>query len=197
MFIDIVILPPYELRGVIQKSAPKIKKLSGVSFVVDNRKLLPHLSLFHLNILPSKLPLVIKALKQVLENQNLVKVTGLKKNTTTQFFDYTVKNSKPLQNLHERVVLGLKEFRKGPMWAKFYIAPDRSSFMKNYGAPGVMENFRPHITLGGIRGKVNIEELILNIAEPKPGSFLGTQVAVTKVNGYWQVLKILQTIKLK
>lgn len=197
MLLDVVILAPLPLRKAIGKQSLRLKKEFKLLYAVDNKKLIPHISLFHLSIEPKNLSQVEKKLKTVVATQKAfpIKLDGVK--SGAQFFSYGIENSKNLYQLHKKIVSGLKDLRRGPMAGKFVFAKGREKIIQEYGAPWVLKYFSPHITLGGVKKLSDVVQVTKAIPKPILNSFKADEIAIVEVNSYWQVVKIIKEFKLK
>lgn len=196
MLLDIVILPPAKIRDKIEKAITK--SVAGIAhgFVVDNRKLIPHLSLFHIRTSAQRLPKLYTVLEDILTRY---KPLAISKSGFYGFGPYAcfeTNNPAKLGQLHREVVFRCHNLRTGamPSTTKKLTTWDREYFRK-YGSRHLLGNFRPHFTLAQLRNEKDIDKLDKRLWNIR-FKFLADTVAVTEVNKYWQVTKILKTFKL-
>ena len=67
MLVDIVILPPPEIRRKIGRTIKRSVGKSPAFFVVENQRLIPHLSLWHLRISANEIGNLIEELKRAVK----------------------------------------------------------------------------------------------------------------------------------
>src|SRR3989338_8351103 len=79
MLLDIVILPPEKIRQKIGQAAQKAVGRVPHGLIVDNKKFIPHLSLFHIRLSVRRLQELYLALKTILRSYKPQKIrkTGL------------------------------------------------------------------------------------------------------------------------
>ncbi|MCH8069203.1 MAG: 2'-5' RNA ligase family protein [Candidatus Marinimicrobia bacterium] len=116
MLLDIVILPPKKLRDDVGKKISNIAKGRPYTYLVDNKKLIPHLSLFHININKRNLPELSEKIRVVLEHHKPFNIRSVK------FGHPSVKNgqvffllakSRALKKLHTDIVNSCHSLRAG------------------------------------------------------------------------------------
>ena len=106
MLVDIVILPPEKIRNMV---GVRVRKAFGNSpnfFVVDNKNLIPHLSLWHLRTSEKKLPKIAEELKRVVSSQKQVKIISSKFREIPKYkgcLEFPVKNNNSMRFLQKKV----------------------------------------------------------------------------------------------
>lgn len=203
MLLDIVILPPAGLRQKIGLAVKKAVNGLPYDFVVDNSKLIPHLSLYHLRVKSSRLKIVEAEIKNIAENFKAFKVKsvmfGPYEAEPTIYFHLS--KPKILQALNKVVVARCQKFRAGLLFARYknkskYSAKD-NAYIKKYGTPwSVEKNFKPHLTmlkLKNIRDVKKVTQAIKN----KRFEFTANTLAICKINVKGQVYKIIKKFNLK
>ena len=81
MLIDIVVLPPEKLRRRIGERTKKSARGISAGFIVDNKKFIPHLSLWHINTSRERLKKIEVELAKLVKKSK----TGFDKIIRTQF----------------------------------------------------------------------------------------------------------------
>lgn len=199
MLLDIVILPPRKLRNKIGKFTTNLKKRIPHLWKVDNKKLIPHVSLFHLQIKKDGFKDVVEFVEIVAKKHKALVLSFTKPEFIGVYYGINIKNIRPLNKIHRAVVFGTRNFRTGQM--PLVHSPKSKlakKYIKEFGAPGVLRNFNPHITLGGVKNLKNTETVVkAAISKRKFSTFLADTIAIALVNNYWQVTKILKKFKLK
>lgn len=196
MLLDIVVLPPKELSSAIARAARGLKKEFSFDYLVDDKHLLPHISLYHLQIQAKDLPVVIRVLKELARTQNKITVQLGTVEAKRTIFAYPLLKSKQWQKLHEVVVRNLMDLRNGVMRAAFNFPPGSEDVVKKYGSPFVMELNWPHITLGRTTSADDIPSVLKIVPKAKPFKFDVTEIAIAEVNTEWQVKRIIKKIQL-
>jgi hypothetical protein len=203
MLIDIIILPPKNFRLKFGKLGLRIKMSFPAFYAVDNKKLIPHLSLFHIKT--SKINAVTEKVlakfsgskslmiypKQIafhnIGNSYLIGGLGAKKTSALQFF-------------HESAVRALYKFKSGPAFKpqKYYNRRQRYYRTHFGGNPHMLEFYNPHFTLARLKMLSPAQKLELNkLLRTKFIAFKADTIAVAQTNKNHQVIKILKEFKLK
>lgn len=198
MLIDIVILPPENIRKKIGK---KIKKEIGNFsnfFVVDNIKLFPHLSLWHMRISKIEVNNIAKKLKQIAKGQKQIKISSSGFHTLDKYkgcIEFGVKRNKSLIQLQHKIFQNIYSYKLGimPQFASFLgiIYPkEKLQEIKKYGRS---LGFTPHFTMGWLKNEENLAEVIRKMREIK-FSFLAKEIYICEIDKWWQVKKIIKKI---
>ncbi|MFH0828687.1 MAG: hypothetical protein V1907_00705, partial [Candidatus Kerfeldbacteria bacterium] len=118
MLIDIVILPPQNIR---KRIGGKIKREINDYpnyFIVDNNKLIPHLSLWHLKISKEKLITITEKLRQIIKGQKQIKISSSGFHALEKYkgcIEYKVKKNKDLAYLQRKVFKNIYPYKSGAM----------------------------------------------------------------------------------
>ncbi|MDP4000898.1 MAG: L-threonylcarbamoyladenylate synthase [bacterium] len=200
MLLDIVILPPKNIRDKIGKLTKKYGFKYPNVFIVDNKKIIPYLSLFHINTSRSELQKIILVIKKIVKNHHAEKIHSIqfKVNKKNGIFEYVLSNNAGLRSLQKEVFLSIHPFKTGLMPAPrpyrdvFLTSKKQKQEHKKYGRP---MGFGPHFTLGMLKNPKNGKKIAQNMKFDF--EFLGNTVAITEVNKWWQVTKVLKVFKLK
>ena len=199
MLIDIVILPPKNTRKMVGNFGNKIKSELSLDWFVDNKKLIPHISLYHIRIDKNKLPSVLFETGKIFVKSKKIPINFTQASGHYPYYGIGVKKSDKLYKLH-KIALTLKFLRKGEMP---FIHPPKTvlakKYAQTYGAIGILNRYNPHITLGSINKESDFEKVSKKVNENKIKfkSFTATSIAITEVDKFWQVKKIIKEFKLK
>ena len=201
MLLDIAVIPPKNIRSTIAQLTKKIDKKFGLRWRVDNRKLIPHITLFHLLADNSDLPDILSTTERLAKKVQPLNLHFGPIQMGHLAFGVNIIPTGNLQEMHEMAVANFNKFRSGVTYDKFPSPPKHLSalgkkYLKKYGMPGVMKNFRPHITLGMPQTPREIDQIISYTNRFKLPKFRADTLAVTKINQYFQVIEIIKTFRL-
>lgn len=119
MLVDIVILPPAKLREKLGKQITKATKGYPHIFVVDNKKFIPHVSLFHLRSSRDRLSRIFAIVQDIIKDYKLksLKLTqfDVGEEQGRSWVGIGLSNSKGLIQLHKAIVDGSKDLRTSMM----------------------------------------------------------------------------------
>jgi len=197
MLINIVLLPPKELSEKIGRFVRKLSKIYKLQMAVDNKKLLPHISLLHIKTLPSRLSAIIETIKAISQKHQAKPIKLAKPKIGSDYFASNLAQSKTLMALHKEVVLKIHQFktgfssvgnRKGKRLERLYI--------KKYGAGNILKYFQPHITLGIVKNPRDLSRIKPVLSKLRFRGFKSNRLALTQVNSRHQVFKIIKEFKL-
>ena len=200
MFLDIVILPPADISRAVGKLTAKLARSFLFRMRVDNKKLYPHISLYHLLLPRGRVKTVVAEVSRLVAEQKRIPITFQEVRGGKVYFGASVKNTKALFRLHQKILLGLRKFHvgvpKAPRGASQPAQP--TPYLKKFGLENVLKSFWPHITLLGLKYKEDAEEVLRAANREKYlENFFADNVSVAAVNRYWQVYKVIKTFKLK
>ena len=198
MLIDIVILLPKNLR---RKIGIKMKKEMGHFpnfFVVDNIKLIPHLSLWHMKTSKNGINKVAQELKQVTKGQRPIRISSSKFHTTEKYrgcIEFSVKKNGDLVILRQKVFQKINSYKTGimPSFASFLkikYSKEKLREIKKYGRP---LGFGPHFTMGWLKNEKDIAGVARKMQKVK-FSFLVNEIYICEIDKWWQVKKIIKKI---
>lgn len=200
MLLDIVILPPKTLRNKIGSTFKKeITKFDYV-FTVDNKKLIPHLSLWHLKTSEAEIDRITQELKKVIKKQRSISITTTGLEIDKEYkecLSLSVRESKTLNDFQQKVFQTIHHLRTGvmPQFAAEF-RKWRGKMLeeaKEYGKP---LGFNPHLTAGWMKNDGDAKKVIKNVGKLK-FTFLVKEIYICEVNEWWQVKKIIKKIKFK
>jgi len=118
MLIDIVILPPKNIRRKIGAKMKKEIVDMPNFFVVDGVKLIPHISLWHMKTSKKKVDKIAQELKKIISEQKSIKIISSKFNTSKKhkgYLGFSIKKNKDLVSLREKVVQKIYSYKTGIM----------------------------------------------------------------------------------
>lgn len=202
MLLDIVILPSEKVRKSVSTLTKKISEKFPLRFRVDNKKLIPHITLFHVLIKDADLANVQREMELVIKGKKKMNLSFSGIKSGSYAIGASIKPSSSLSGLHKRVVKKINKYRSGKTISKFKLPIlnlDRLKrrYIKEYGVSGIFDFFWPHVTLCLLKN-IGDSRAAQKLAEKyKLPRFQADTVAITKVNNYFQVTKILKTFKLK
>ena len=195
MLLDIVILPPQKLRQEIGKNIRIAVGSYPHVFLVDNKKLIPHLSLWHVNTSRDRIGDIEKESKQIVRNQKPIKINSdnfryleERKNN----IEFTVKENRALASLREKVFKKVYPYKTGampPFFGKW--KPEKMEQVRKYGRP---PEFHPHFTMGWLKHEEHSPDVVKRMKGVK-FSFLANEIYICEVDEWWQVTKIIKKIK--
>lgn len=195
--IDIVLLPSEEMMDKAIEVNKDLLKENPPKIVLNKKTCLPHISLMMAIIEEKDLPEIRKKLQEVTDNfesfdliTNSTSIGELPNGETTPAF--IIEKTVKLQELHEKVMNGLKSFCSKKSAAEMFFNPSEVdeltvNWVSNYPKKSSYEKFNPHITLGFGR-----------IKNPMscPINFKANRLAVCQLGSYCTCRKILIDIKL-
>lgn len=198
MLIDIVILPPEKIRNMV---GVRVRKAFGNSpnfFVVDNKNLIPHLSLWHLRTSEKKLPKIAEELQQVVGKQKPIKIISSKFRGIPKYkgcLEFPVKNNNSMRSLQKKVFENVHKYKTGIMpsfapFLKLKVSKQKSKEVKKYGR-GL--GFHPHFTMGWLKNEEGISGVVKNMQKVK-FNFFAKEIYICEVDSWWQVKRIIKKI---
>lgn len=198
MNLDIVLLPTKPLSRKIGNMVLKLGKKFPLVWAVDDRKLLPHISLLHLKVNPRRIPEAANALKLLSQNRQKMVLSFGGVYAGDRFFCAKIKKSPRLYLLHQDVVKSIARFRSGitHLSAKAK-SQTQKDYFKKFGVANILIFFRPHITLGMVKNRQDKNLILRALAARSLAKFDAVRLAVAKVNSYHQVVKIIKEFKLQ
>ncbi len=198
MLIDIVILPPKNLRKKIGiKMNKEIGHLPNF-FVVDNMKLIPHLSLWHMKTSKKVVDKIAQELKQVIEGQKSIKISSSEFHAIEKYkgcLEFSVKKNKDLVVFRQKVFQKTYIYKTGtmPQFASFLRIKYSKEKLKEIKKYGRSLGFGPHFTMGWLKNEKDIARVVKKMRKVK-FSFLAKEVYICEIYKWWQVKKIIQKI---
>lgn len=196
MLLDIVILPPQNIRKRFSAIAKKADDVCKSDILIDNKKLIPHCSIFHINTSAARLSKLYKAIQSL---------TSLHLTTTLQtngyhdselgWLDFQLTGYRSLKKLRTNIIKVCAPLRTGmmPPWRHRNLTSQEKSYRRKYGVSYSPKTYSPHLTIGKFNTKCikKIKELL----KTEQLSFKVDNITICRVNKYWQVTKILKQFK--
>lgn len=200
MLLDIVILPPANLRNKIGKAVIQATAGHPCRYVIDNKKLIPHMSLFHIRTSSQRFPELGRKVKIVISKYcpQIVRNTGLRAYEGI-WGTILLTNNKALQKLNKHIVQECYKLRTGQMPWNSKEKPKGPALKKRlkYGTQhNIGKTFVPHFTVFAAPDETSAQKILKKLESFK-FSFRGDTIAICRVNSNHQVTKILKTFRLK
>jgi len=202
MLIDIVILPPQSFRKKFGKIGLALKGRMPLFYAVNNKELIPHLSLFHLRT--NKVKKVSDTLVSVAASFKSLKISPTKFDLHNISGEYLIgglgaKVTKDMQFLHEAIVKSLYKLKSGPAFKaqKYYNSKQEYYRTKFGGNPNMFEFYSPHFTLARLK-ILDVEQRrrLEKMLKVKFLSFQAREIILAQTDGNHQIVKILKKFKL-
>jgi len=170
-----VILPPKSVRIFAGKIAPKVAGLHAHWFVVDNRKLIPHNTLFSVQLPKAKLHSLFRQASEVLQNHKpfQLRIIGFETDDGG-WLALDIKSDKNLNRLRSDLAKKI----------------NKNGFVTKLRQP-----YRPHLTLTKFKQEQIAQEVKFEL-KPIKKEFIADSIAICLSNNFSQVTKILKTFKL-
>ena len=169
-------------------------------YVVDNKKLIPHLSLFHINTSSGNINELTGRVKEVISKYKPIKIRSIefRKSPNSSSLWFRLSGKRNLKKLHEEMVISCNDLRTGEMPWNPKRKPTRQEKenRKKYGVQHVFQRFNPHLTMAKLTDGRHAKKIILEMKNVK-FSFLVNEIAITEVNNWLQVTKIIKRFRLK
>lgn len=202
MLLDIVILPPDNVRKKVAKALKRA--IAGVKheYVIDNRRLIPHLSLLHLRVERRNFFRLAEAVQEVVSKYKPFKI----RSTRTlpypghdRVSNLLFQKTPAMKKLNQEIVLECNGFRSGPLfwwYRKHKFGTREKKYIQKYGSYwSVEKNFNPHFTLARTLSAEGNRLVIKRFRKFKM-SFIADTIALCRINTNGQVTKILKTFKM-
>jgi 2'-5' RNA ligase len=200
MLLDIVILPPAKLRESIGEKIRQATKNMPAVFVVDNRKLIYHLSLFHIKLSERRLMKLEAVVGDIVKKYRSCNIRPLAfENYSPNEVWCRLSNNKILKNLNKEIVESCYTLRTGAMpWSgkKPPAGLDKKLRIKYGTQHNIGKRFVPHFTIAEFRDP-EITDRLVTILKSINFSFLADTVAICEVNRQHQVVRVIKKFKLK
>lgn len=199
MLLDIVILPPKKLRRKIGKAIKKAVGGRPAGFIVDGKKLIPHLSLWHLNTLKDRIGKIEKELRRIVKSQESFILSSTEfafsKMRSGIVGSFNIRKSKQLASLRQKIFKNthrlktkmMPEFKPFGVWTGKSLKEARK-----YGRP---VDFHPHFTMVWLKNEKDAL-VVKNIMDRTKFRFVAKEIYICEVNKWWQVTRIISKINL-
>ncbi|OGG58854.1 hypothetical protein A2765_00540 [Candidatus Kaiserbacteria bacterium RIFCSPHIGHO2_01_FULL_56_24] len=198
MRIDIVLLPSKKVSDALGGISASLHRKIPMVFCVDNKKLLPHVSLYHLNVRQQQLNSLSNTVSKLAHKRKAipVRITGSTKGKN--WFSLNINKPRALTLLHTDVVKTCKKFHDGPMrWPTPITTRQERAYVKKYGAPNVLKNFSPHFTLGWTKREKDLKRIVDELKKMESRELDIQRIAIAEVDVHCQVFRIIKELKLK
>jgi hypothetical protein len=201
MLLDIVILPPTTLRRRLGLAIRKAAEGFSVKYVVDNKKLIPHISLFHMNmkITRERISELDKSIHNSLSSFRPTIIRCRKIIAVDGELSYILSNPPSVKALNKSAIKNCVGLRTGIMpW----LPKRRPTILekKNRELYGVHYNigkmFNPHFTMLKMNRSHDVK-MVFQKLKLRHFQFKANTIALCKVNRRHQVTKILKKFMVK
>lgn len=198
MLLDVVILPPKGVRRKIgSKLEKEIKKLPHI-FIVDNKELIPHVSLWHLRISETKIHILARELRKITKGQKPIKITSTDLHIVGKYkvcLSLAIKKSTALEKLQQKVFQISYPLRTGmmPQFAPVFghWTGRKLEEAKKFGKP---LGFTPHITAGWMENEKGAQQIVKNMKGVR-FDFWAKEIYICEIDRWWQVRRIIKKIE--
>ncbi|MFA4818381.1 MAG: hypothetical protein WC621_00910 [Patescibacteria group bacterium] len=197
MLLDIVILPPYKIRNLVGQAVVKSVGDFKYKYIIDNKKLIPHVSLFHVNINKRKLSNLVAAVKKSINNYQPVKISTKNILVDGNGVWILLSNHKSLINLNRKMVRYCYPLRDGMIpWMSKRLPTKLEKFNREkYGTHyNIGKAFRPHFTMVKLKFDADAK-IVGQRMKIIRFFFTANTIAICQVNNYCQVTKIIKKFK--
>ncbi len=202
MELDVVLLPPKKLSRKIGNLVRAVGRKVPLKVAVDDRKLLPHVSLLHIEANQSGVRRIASNLGIFVRHQAKLKLefTGFRMagGVFGDFFMAGIRKSPKIYSIHKNVVEEISPLRSSVS----HLPPKNPNelhkvYFKKYGVGNILKFFDPHITMGSLKNLKDSKSVLQFLSKTKFKTFTADRVALTKVDVNHQVTKIIKEFKLK
>jgi len=198
MLINIVILPPEKIRNIVGDRMNKEFGNFPNFFVVDNKSLIPHLSLWHLKTSEKRLLEIAEELQRVVDKQKPIKIISSRFREIKKYkgcVEFPVKTNKSLDILQKKVFQKIYHYKAGsmPPFASFLKLPRTNKKILEVKKYGRSLGFHPHFTMGWLKNEKDISGVVKNMQKVK-FNFLTKEIYICEVDRWWQVKRVIKKI---
>jgi L-threonylcarbamoyladenylate synthase len=192
MRLDVVILPPDNINGKVGELAKKLDQKYDLIFKVDNKKLFPHVTLFHLDTKKTNLAKIRKQIEKISKRWKGFELVYAKPGySDSGYFNFELQKSRDIYRLHQAVVGSLykysdKKRHKG-------LSGLENKYYAKYGSRRILKLYQPHITIGRHSG--NNGRVVKDI-KAEFSSFVADNIALAEIDNQAQVVRIFNRYKL-
>ena len=195
--VDVVILPPEEISNLAISLS---EKLNDSPIVLNNKDLLPHITLAMGYIVDQEE--VEKILAKIAASTQLFDVVIEKIERTTQpyegyyFSHLVIKNERPIQQLHERLVDSLPFVTPTTFSQKAFVVEEDEEIIRStleytarFKSASSHEKYWPHTTVGAGTNDLSVTNL--------PLTFRVDQITLCQMGNFNTCCKVLGQWRLK
>jgi len=197
---NIVLLPPKAINDEAIRLSKLIAKKYPVEFILDGKNFYPHLTLFQLSMPIKSLPVVNGSLKDTLKSTIETKFDTYY-GAQNGSISWDCQINQQLLGLHKKVIGKTNHFRRNrslpfkKLHYNFLTTKDNIQ-IKKFGSSGLLENFRPHITLTRLKDGSHYKEALRLLSFKKPLLVKFKQAAIGELSTHGTVVKIISVYKL-
>ena len=197
MLLDIVILPSTKERRRLGLFAQQLSKRYKARYIVDNKNLIPHISLYHFRTSTTKLKIIEKAVKKAIGSKKHLSIEGKLIHKGRYSIELILRKTEALRLLNKSILRYCALFRTGVMPNTFEqkMTKQVKKAIRDYGTVGTVINFEPHVTLlADFKDKqVETRKGIIGTYRVK---FIAKEVAIAEVNSWYQVTRIIKRLRI-
>jgi 2'-5' RNA ligase len=199
---DVILLTPIEVEKESIKLSEYIARRYPVEFILDGKTRYPHVTLFQVEMPNSKLKEVKKKLKKILQGEKTLDLIFSSFSTQSRFISWNCRLSGRLKKLHERIVREIEPFREGlkvsvVLKAHVSFTEKQTSQLEKYGAIGLLEEFKPHITISRLKNDKDANILIKEFSKLKNIHTMIDKIAIGKLSDHGTVVDIIESYPLQ
>jgi len=198
-YYDVVILPPKNVRDHAITLSKKLEKY-GTTWSLGEKYFIPHISLYHIPVPPSRFNDFIDELKRIVSGYAprtlaLTRITQLE-----QYHAILAMTENPawLKELYRTIIKCTHtyfdmKYGVNELWGKKHLPRTMQKNIEAYGTPMVGRYFLPHITLGVLQGNGSSGEEIEKM-KLKPLRFNVDAIAVCELGRSFSCQRIVRKI---
>jgi len=200
MYYDVVILPPPKIRERIGRAVRASSRGRRSVYLVDNRRLIPHVSIFHIRTSKIGIAKIASAIERLVRVYQPITIhsRGISARSSRGMW-LKLSNTKTLERLHGEVVGKCKTFKTGAMpWPHPERKPSKMEalYCKRYGSHHVLKYFKPHFTLAKFITREDVDAAAKKLRKFQC-AFIADTIALCRVDCHYQVTSILKTFRLR
>ena len=200
--LNVVLQPPPEVVRYAIKLSKELATRGEPYFVLDGATLHPHVTLYQ-GVYPThNISSVPNAVRQVAGMFKPLMCTAEKIDCLWGFITVKFPLAPELKQLHEQLVQRLNPMREGHIFAKYLepeyqtrFNPAQRESVRQYGYPGALHLFNPHLSLIRFKDETLAAEVSRNLkCELKP--FTVSELAVYEMGEHGTCTKLVEKFKL-
>ncbi|MDP3986478.1 MAG: hypothetical protein U1C53_00785 [Candidatus Veblenbacteria bacterium] len=196
MLLDIVVLPPAKERRRLGALAQRLSQDYPARYIVDNKKLIPHVSLYHFRTSQKRLKDVEQVMRMIVTKTGQFRIAGVALTKGQYSIGLKLQNPPALKRLNKAVLLHCASLRTGSMPNIFSekMTKQVKQALKDYGTVGTVINYEPHITLLANFKSSRVKQKRGAIGNFRVG-FSVNELAITEVNCWYQVTRVIKRFR--
>jgi 2'-5' RNA ligase len=153
--LNIAFSLPKEVCDEAVKVSQNIHQLSPALFILDNKTLFPHITIYLAEFPQKNFSKIIRAVSNVVMNQKPFTLSFKSFKTEYGYINITLEKTETLRSIHENIVRNINTFREGHLREKYrasslflnQFSDKERSYIIQYGFPYLMDLYRPHLTV--------------------------------------------------